>query len=156
MLIGCLVALGGCAQSGSLLTAALGEQRASATDESGPTEPTPQEVQQALTFWAAKFSANPGDETTALTFANNLRHAGKDKQAVAVLTRAAMANPSSRKIAGLHGRLALKLGDVKSARRLLNRAYDPNDPDWRVLSARGVAEAQSGEAGTAVATLMKA
>ncbi|MEL6748465.1 MAG: hypothetical protein AAFO79_11745, partial [Pseudomonadota bacterium] len=30
------------------------------------------------------------------------------------------------------------------------------DPDWRVLSARGVAEAQSGEAGTAVATLMKA
>ncbi len=162
IILGATASLGACAQTGAAVALLTGQETAAsgsdatATQTADKAKPSPQEVQQTLIYWSQKFAANPGDETTAITYANNLRYIDHDDKAYSVLVRATMANPNSKALLGEQGRLALSRGDTAGAKKLLDRAFDPSRPDWRVLSARGVAEAQLGQLDAAVATLTKA
>jgi Flp pilus assembly protein TadD len=132
---------GGCAQLGSLpeLTTATTEVR---HKNIGGTPKN--ELAVATEYWGKKFAENPTKLESALSYAKNLKALGRKRQALAVLQQAAVYHGDKRELAGEYGRLALSLGHVKIAEKVLAQADSASDPDWRVISARGTALAKQG------------
>jgi Flp pilus assembly protein TadD len=56
---------------------------------------------------------------------------------VAVLEQAAIANPNNKALLAGFGRALADNGNFQQAFDVLSRAHDPDDPDWRILSAQG-------------------
>lgn len=134
---------GGCAQMGGLpeLTAS---NTPTPADASSPNSPAQTELAAATEYWGKKFSKSPMDKEAGLAYAKNLKAMGHKKQALAVLQQAAVYHGDNRELAGEYGRLALDLGQVKIAEKVLAQADNPAKPDWRVISARGTAMAKQG------------
>lgn len=111
-----------------------------------PTTPADQqaELAKATQYWGQEFAKNPNNPKTALNYARNLKAMGHKEQALAVLQHAAVHGGDNRELASEYGRLALDLGQVALAERLLKQADDPAKPDWRVISAQGTALAKQG------------
>jgi len=134
---------GACAQTGELgLT----------TGTSGPSAqgtPAPNqsraELEKATEYWGKQYAKNPRDLNAALSYARNLKAGGQKQQAFAVVQQSAVFNGEDRELASEYGRLALDLGQVQVAQKVLAAADDPAKPDWRVVSARGTALAKQGK-----------
>jgi len=138
--------LGACAQiggddSGGLLSALTPDAA-----ETPPQQPAraPTTPQAATEYWGQQYSKNPRDLDAALSYAQNLKVLGKKREALAVLQQAALIHGSDRKLAADYGRLALELDQVSVAKKLLEVADDPGNPDWRIVMARGTALAKEG------------
>ena len=134
----CLVALllGGCAGANKDLTAELlsSPEPAAETDLAA----TPQtELQKATEYWGKKFSKSPTTLEYALNYTRNLKAMGRNRQALAALQHASEYHAQNRELAGEYGRLALELGQVETAKKVLAFADDATKPDWRIVSARG-------------------
>ena len=132
---------GGCAQLGSL------PELTNATTEVRPKNigGTPKsELAVATDYWSKKFAQNPTKLEPALSYAKNLKAMGRKRQALAVLQQAAVYHGDKPELAGEYGRLALSLGQVKIAEKVLAQADHASNPDWRVISARGTALAKQG------------
>jgi len=114
------------------------------------TPQTPGELQKATDFWGKQYSASPRDLKAALNFARNLKAMGEKQRALAVLQQVAIFHGESRELASEYGRLALDLGQVNLADKLLAIADDPSNPDWRVISARGTVLAKQGKYAEAI------
>ncbi|MEL6297580.1 MAG: tetratricopeptide repeat protein [Pseudomonadota bacterium] len=151
--IAATLALGACAQSGADLSAALNEAPPAAGTDPALTQ-TP--LQKATGYWEKRYQKQPHNATAALSYAKNLKALGDKRRSFAVLQQAAMFNAQHKGIASEYGRLALEFNQVRLANRLLTLAYDPAKPDWRVLSARGVALGKLGDYKNAVDVLTKA
>ncbi len=134
---------GGCAQMGGLpdLTASNAQPT---VDETNPNAPPQTELAAATEYWGKKFSKMPMDKEAGLAYAKNLKAMGHKKQALAVLQQAAVYHGDSPELAGEYGRLALDLGHVKIAEKVLAQADNPAKPDWKVITARGTAMAKQG------------
>lgn len=98
-------------------------------------------AESATNYWASAFAKNPKDEQAAIAYARALRGQGDKQKALSVLQQASMVNPDSRAIASEHGRLALELGQIEVAEKLLVKA---DASDWRVASALGTIQAKKG------------
>ena len=96
----------------------------------------------ARDYWATAYAKNPHDEKAVISFAHALKADGSKDKALSVLQQAAIYNPDSKTIAAEEGRLALDMGQIDFAEKLLNRANDPVSPDWRILNALGTLQAQ--------------
>src|SRR5262249_45377578 len=103
------------------------------------------ELQKATEYWGKQYAATPRDLKAALNYARNLKAMGEKQSALAVLQQAAIFHGESRDLASEYGRLALDLGQVNLADKLLTIADDPVNPDWRVISARGTVLAKQGK-----------
>ncbi len=134
---------GGCAQVGGLPNLASNAQMSNESS-AAPAAASGDELMQATEYWGKKFSEAPAKLEPALAYAKNLKAMGRKRQAMAVLQQAAVFHGDNRELAGLYGRLALELGQVKIAEKVLAQADDPGKPDWRVISARGTALAKQG------------
>ena len=132
---------GGCAQLGGLpeLTTATTK-----VESANPSEPTQNELAVATQYWGKKFAKNPRELEPALSYAKNLKAMGEKRRALAVLQQAAVYHGDRPELASEYGRLALALGQVKVAEKVLAQADIPSKPDWRVISARGTALAKQG------------
>lgn len=86
-----------------------------------------------------RFQSDPSNARTALDYANALQTAGLREQALAVLEQTYHQHRGGDGLASEYGKLALKLGRIKLAEQILTEADDPMRPDWRTISARGVA-----------------
>ena len=84
-----------------------------------------------------RFRANPKDVDAALQYGGALRASGQRAQAVAVLEQAAIAIPNNKALLAGYGRALADNGNFQQAFDVLSRAHDPDDPDWRILSAQG-------------------
>src|SRR5262249_38735998 len=84
-----------------------------------------------------RFRANPKDVDAALQYGSALRASGQRAQAVAVLEQAAIAIPNNKALLAGYGRALADNGNFQQAFDVLSRAHDPDDPDWRILSAQG-------------------
>jgi Flp pilus assembly protein TadD len=84
-----------------------------------------------------RFRANPKDADAALQYASALRATGQRSQAVAVLEQAAIGNPNNRALLAGYGRALADNGNFQQAFDVLSRSHNPDDPDWRILSAQG-------------------
>ncbi|MEO0672164.1 MAG: tetratricopeptide repeat protein [Pseudomonadota bacterium] len=153
ILAGTCLGLGACAQSSNTLQASL----ASGGPAASETASAPQsELQKATAFWAKKYAEKPHDPSAALSYAKNLKALGDKRRAFAILQQASLFAPQHKGIASEYGRLALENNKVQLANRLLTIAYNPSKPDWRVLSARGVALGRLGDYRSAVQVLEQA
>lgn len=100
----------------------------------------------ATTKWAGKHEKDPADATAALHYARGLKALGSKENALEVLARTYQLNPGNSELASEYGRLALDLGKVQTADRLLNQAMrGRGKKDWRVLSAMGTVNAKRGD-----------
>lgn len=100
----------------------------------------------ATTYWARQHQKNPKDPTAALNYARNLKVLGSKERAVEVLARTYQLNPGHGELASEFGRLALSLGKVEMAEKLLNQARKASrKKDWRVLSALGTVNSKRGD-----------
>ncbi len=132
---------GGCAQLGGLseLTTATTQVRPKVVGGEQKNE-----LAKATAYWGKKFAKNPTKLEPALAYAKNLKALGHKRQALAVLQQSAVYHGDKKELAGEYGRLALSLGHVKIAEKVLAQADSASDPDWRVISARGTALAKQG------------
>jgi Flp pilus assembly protein TadD len=108
------------------------------------------ELQKATEYWRQAYLKKPTDAKAALNYAKNLKAMGQKRQALQVLQQASGAHSSDREIKSEYGRLALELDQVSVAKRLLAAADNPNQPDWRVISARGTVLAKEGQFAAAI------
>jgi Flp pilus assembly protein TadD len=156
-LVAVAVSLGGCAGGiGDVSPGLLAD--ASATDQSAApanAEPNPAvsadpklaaeaELQKATIYWGQKYSKSPTELEPALSYAKNLRAIGEKRQALQVLQASSVYHGADKGLAAEYGKLALELDQTAVAKRMLAVADDPTAPDWKVVSARGTAEAKLG------------
>lgn len=114
------------------------------------------ELEKATDYWSKENAKNPRDAKAALNYARNLKALGRKQEALGVLQGTYMFASENREFLSEYGRLALDLGQVSTAGKLLERADDPGKPDWRVLSARGTVLAKQNDFKGAVAFFERA
>lgn len=135
--------LGACAQVGggdeAGLFAALAPEASQPAPSAAPTTP-----QEATEYWGKIYAKNPRDLEAALSYAQNLKVLGRKREALAVLQQASIIHSTDRRLAADYGRLALDLDQIGVAKKLLELADDPGQPDWRIVLARGTALAKEG------------
>jgi Flp pilus assembly protein TadD len=112
---------------------------------------TRDELAKATEYWGKEYAKSPRDAEKALNYARNLKAMGQKRHALAVLQQASLSASANRALLSEYGRLALEFDQISLAQRLLERADDPTNPDWRVISARGTVLAKQGSYRDAVA-----
>jgi Flp pilus assembly protein TadD len=149
--VGISLLAGACSQFGGpspQLAAALQQPQAASaqspiTTASTSTDPR-SELVKATQYWGEVYAKDPRDSQAAYNYARNLKALGDKRQALAVLQQASMTAGNHRGIASEYGRLALEFDQVSLAQKLLERAEDPANPDWRIVSAKGTVLAKQG------------
>lgn len=136
--------LGACAQpsggdSSGLFSALAPEPSKEDVEQAAPSDPA-----AATEYWGKLYAKNPRDLDMALAYAQNLKATGQKREALAVLQQASLIHGTNRQLAADYGRLALELDQVSVAKKLLDIADDPANPDWRIVLARGTALAKEG------------
>jgi Flp pilus assembly protein TadD len=104
----------------------------------------PSDPRAATEYWGKEYSKDPRNLDAALAYAQNLKVLGQKREALAVLQQASLIHGADKRLAADYGRLALDLDQVSVAKKLLEVADDPGNPDWRIVMARGTALAKEG------------
>jgi Flp pilus assembly protein TadD len=137
--------LGACA--GSPLT---DSQQVADTSIAGAIKNSQSELDKATLYWSKEYAKDTKNLNAALSYAKNLKAAGQKERALAILQEASLYHGSDRPLASEYGRLALDMGQVSLAEKLLAAADDPTAPDWRLISARGTVFAKQGKYADAI------
>jgi Flp pilus assembly protein TadD len=138
--------LGGCA--GNPLSDAA--QSPSDTSIASAISNNQTELEKATLYWSKEYSKDTRNLNAALSYVKNLRAGGHKDRAMMILQEASVYHGSNRELASEYGRLALDMGQVQLADRLLAAADDPGSPDWRLISARGTVFAKQGKYAEAI------
>jgi Flp pilus assembly protein TadD len=126
-------------------SAACGTLQPPATTGSTAAPPAaPSDPRAALAAAEPRYKASPNDPAAAISYAQALRGIGQRAQAVAVLERASIQNPSNTELLGAFGRALADTGKHEQALEVLNRAHTPDRPDWRILNVQGAVLDQMG------------
>lgn len=136
--------LGACAQIGGDDSSGLFAALAPEPSQEEVAQAAPADPRAATEYWGKIYEKNPRDLDAALSYAQNLKATGQKREALAVLQQASLIHGTNRRLAADYGRLALELDQVSVAKKLLEVADDPSNPDWRVVLARGTALAKEG------------
>ncbi|MEZ5871501.1 MAG: tetratricopeptide repeat protein [Nitratireductor sp.] len=87
--------------------------------------------------YSAKYERDPQDKTNGLAFASLLRMTGRDEQALAVMRKLVIFHPKDNDVLSAYGKALAGTGNFTEALGVIERAQKPDNPDWRLLSARG-------------------
>jgi Flp pilus assembly protein TadD len=101
--------------------------------------------QAAATSRAAAPRKTASTATDDIAQARKLRLAGQRLAALRLLDQAAARHPKNSDLMEQRGLLALEIGQLPKAEKLLNLAVKHNDRDWRLKSALGAAMAAQGQ-----------
>lgn len=142
---------GACAENSMLLSslmepkASSGITTSSTSDSNGSKAASAgEQLRKATEYWGTVYAKDPSDGEAAYNYARNLKAMGEKQQALMVLQSSIDMNPQHRGILSEYGRLALEFDQISLAQKMLERADDPLQPDWRVVSARGTVFAKQG------------
>lgn len=105
------------------------------------SEPVPAAAPKA----AVAAAPEPKEVRVALVESRKLKAAGKPKEALAVLDKAAKTHPSHRALAVEQGLISLELGQAADAQKHLSKTDPADAKDWRALSGLGIAHASQGQ-----------
>lgn len=130
--------LGACAQN-SGLDLGLSDDRQKTVDiaTASAGNASRADLEKATAYWGEQHAKNPRDTKAAVAYARNLKAMGRKANALAALQATYMLASDDKDLLSEYGRLALDLGQVSTAEKLLIQAEDPAKPDWRIISARG-------------------
>lgn len=138
--------LGACSQNDTLNLGLGGNERPKTVDiaTASAGNSSQAELEKATVYWGEQHTKNPRDAKAAVSYARNLKAMGRKANALSVLQSTYMFASDDKELLSEYGRLALELGQVTTAEKLLIRAEDPAKPDWRLISARGTVLAKQG------------
>lgn len=102
------------------------------------------ELRGALDAYQTAYARKPQDKTVAMAYASVLRMNGHDEQALAVMRKAAIQHATDREVLAAYGKALAGAGEFAGALDAIQRAQDPTQPDWRLLSAEGAIYDQTG------------
>ncbi len=119
-------------------------------------KPGSQEMQQALAYWGAVYAKDQKTPRTILNFAAALRIDGQGQQAEAILRRGVIANADNIEIAASYGKVLAENGKLREALNVIDNAFDPAQPNWKMLSAKAAILDQLGEKKQARSTYQQA
>jgi len=142
---GLALALGACSQSSELFVGGPTAPAGAPPQVAAGAEPSRSDLEKATEYWGKEHAKLPRDANAALNYARNLKALDRKREALGVLQSSYLYNAQNREFLSEFGRLALEEGHAPMAQQLLERADDPANPDWRVLSARGVVLAKQGQ-----------
>lgn len=97
---------------------------------------TADDFNQAVTYWAQRYQKNEKDRDVGLNYAAALRRVDRTDQAVAVLQKMVIFFPNDRDVLAAYGKALAAKGDFTHAMDALDRAQTPDNPDWRLYSAK--------------------
>ncbi len=103
-----------------------------------------EELRGAMASYRQRYEQNPQDKRTAIAYASILGMNGYSEQAVAVMRKAAIIHSEDREVLAAFGKALAGAGDFTAALDAIQRAQDPTQPDWRLLSAEGAIYDQTG------------
>ncbi|MFK7901426.1 MAG: tetratricopeptide repeat protein [Nitratireductor sp.] len=95
------------------------------------------ELNDTIGYLSQRYEKKPKDKKNGLTYANSLRIAGRDDQALAVMQQLVIAHPEDDQILAAYGKALASNGDLLRALEVIKRAQKPDNPDWKLLSAEG-------------------
>lgn len=95
------------------------------------------ELGRAINSLGAQYDRRPKDKRVGLAYADALRTAGRDDQALAVMERMVIAHPEDNDVLSAYGKALASSGDLMKALKVIERAQRPDNPDWKLLSAQG-------------------
>lgn len=104
------------------------------------------ELSAAVATVGKAYERNPKDRNTGLNYANMLRMAGRNEQALAVMQQVAIHFPSDREVLAAYGKSQAAAGQLEQALDTITRAQTPDRPDWKLKSAEGAILDQLGRA----------
>ncbi|PZA09115.1 hypothetical protein DNX69_25865 [Rhodopseudomonas palustris] len=114
------------------------------TGSLGARAEAPADPQRMEQIAGERYRSRPRDPDAAIAYGNALRAIGQRAQAVAVLEKASLANPSNKAVRAAYGRALADNGNFQLAFDTLSRAHSPDNPDWRILSVQGTVLDQMG------------
>lgn len=136
--------LAGCASSRKELTTGSIPRMSKPVEEMNSTE-----LASAGENIGKAYEKNPKDPKIGMSYANVLRMSGRNAQALAVMQRVAIANPTDRDVLAAYGKAQAAAGQLEQALSTIGRAQTPDRPDWRLKSAEGAILDQLGRANEA-------
>jgi Flp pilus assembly protein TadD len=136
--------LSGCAEFSGTVSPASGLISLLNEDSASQAAATPDDPRKAAEYWSKVYAQKPRDAATAITYAKSLKAIGQKARALAVLQQASLVHGRNKTLASEYGRLALELNQISTAKKLLEIADDPVNPDWRVVLGRGTVLAREG------------
>lgn len=95
------------------------------------------EIGNTIAYLSKQYEKKPKAKNVGLTYANALRMAGRDDQALAVMQQMVIAHPEDNDILSAYGKALASNGDLLRALEVIRRAQRPDNPDWKLLSAEG-------------------
>lgn len=95
------------------------------------------ELGETISHLSTQYEKKPKSKSVGVTYANALRMAGRDDQALAVMQQMVIAHPEDNDILSAYGKALASNGDLLRALEVIKRAQRPDNPDWKLLSAEG-------------------
>jgi len=95
------------------------------------------ELGQAINRLSAQYERRPSDKRIGLQYAEVLRTAGRNEQALAVMQQMVIKHPEDNQVLSAYGKALASNGDLLKALKVIERAQRPDNPDWKLLSAQG-------------------
>lgn len=117
---------------------------------------TPDDYNKALTYWAQRYQKDEKDRDVGLNYATTLARLDRNDQAAAVLQKMVIYYPADREVLAAYGKALAAKGDFTRALDALDRAQTPDNPDWRLYSAKAAILDQTGRSSEARALYEKA
>jgi Flp pilus assembly protein TadD len=116
----------------SLTTGSIGGQAQKPVEQM-----TAVELEQALSSYSKIYERSPKDKQVAMAFSSILRMNDRNEQALAVMRKSAIDHPNDKDVLAGYGKALASAGQFTQALDAIQRAQDPTQPDWRLLSAEG-------------------
>lgn len=105
---------------------------------------SPPELSKRAEGQAKLYKEAPHDVANAVAYAETLGAQNKHEQQQAILEKLVMNHGATADIQAAYGKSLIANGEYARADQVLAQAFQPDQPDWKTLSARGVANDKLG------------
>jgi Flp pilus assembly protein TadD len=95
------------------------------------------ELAQAADRIGRDYETNPRNKQAGINYATLLHMTGKDDQALAVMQKVTILNPTDSEVLAAYGKAQAAAGQLEQALASIGRAQTADRPDWRLKSAEG-------------------
>lgn len=105
---------------------------------------TAPELAQSVTSYSKLYERDPNNKSVAMAYASILRLNNMNDQALAVMRKAAIQYSEDKDVLAAYGKALASAGQFVPALDAIQRAQDPTQPDWKLISAEGAIYDQTG------------
>lgn len=96
------------------------------------------ELEDAVRHWQELYVEHPDNKDVGLGFAAALRSTNQNDQALAVMQQMAIKHPEDQQVLSAYAKALVGAGQLRKALDTIERAQTPDNPDWRLYSAKGI------------------